>query len=153
LLSVLGKVSKVTNKVKNFFIMVIIVGVYLSALEWLGSGTKCVVKNISGIPCPSCGMTRSYLHVLEGDFQAAFYDHPLFFTVPFILIIAYILSVKYEDKKLTRILTILLFIIIAAFIIVYIYRMINYFPNTDPLKFYDRGIVPSIIRKLRLVFD
>lgn len=141
------------GKVKNFLIMVTIVGVYILTLEWLGSGTKCVIKNITGIPCPSCGMTRSYLHVLEGDFSSAFYDHPLFFTVPFILIIAYVLSVKHDDKKLNKILSIILFAIIGVFIIVYIYRMTQYFPHTDPLKFYERGIIPQIIRRIRLVFD
>jgi hypothetical protein len=133
--------------------MVIIAGLYLTALEWLDAGATCVIKNVAGIPCPSCGMTRSYLHVLEGDFQSAFYDHPLFLTVPFILIIAYVLSVKHDDKRLTRILTIILIIIIAVFIIVYIYRMIHYFPHTEPLKFNDRGVIPTIIRNLRLVFD
>lgn len=127
--------------------MVTIVGVYILSLEWLGSGTKCVIKNVTGIPCPSCGMTRSYLHVLEGDFSAAFYDHPLFFTVPFILIIAYVLSVKHDDKKLTKLLSAILFILIGIFIGVYIYRMFLYFPHTDPLKFYDRGIIPQVINK------
>lgn len=140
-------------KVKNFLIMFTIVVVYISALEWLGTGTKCVIKNITGIPCPSCGMTRSYLHVLDGNFSAAFYDHPLFFTVPLVLIITYVLSVKPEDKKLTKVLSIILYILIALFIIVYIYRMIHYFPHTDPLKFYDRGFIPTIIRQIRLVFD
>ena len=142
-----------SDKVKNFLIMVTIVSVYILSLEWLGTGTKCVIKNVTGIPCPSCGMTRSYLHVLEGDFSSAFYDHPLFFTVPFILVIAYILSVKHDDKKLSRNLSIILYILIGVFILVYIYRMIHYFPHTDPLKFYDRGIVPRIIERIRLVFD
>lgn len=133
--------------------MIIIISVYIVGLEWLGTGTKCVVKNITGIPCPSCGMTRSYLHVLEGDFSGAFYDHPLFFTVPIVILIAYVLSVKKEDPKITKILSIILYMIIVAFILVYIYRMIHYFPHTDPLKFYDKGVIPTIIRQLKLVFD
>lgn len=141
------------NKIKNLVIMVVIVITYILALEWLGSGTKCVIKNVSGIPCPSCGMTRSYLHVLHGEFGEAFYDHPLFFTVPIILVLAYLLSVNQHNKQVQRVLTIIMFVIIALFIILYVYRMILYFPDTDPLKFYDRGIIPTIIRRLRLVFD
>lgn len=144
--------NKVKIRLKNFTIMIVIFGIYLAILEWLDSGTKCVIKNVTGIPCPSCGMTRSYLHVLEGDFYEAFYDHPLFFTVPIILIAAFIISTEKENIKLTKRLTIFLFIMIALFIIVYVIRMIMYFPDTNPLKFYDRGIIPSLYRKILSFF-
>lgn len=133
--------------------MIGIVVTYILALEWLGSGTKCVIKNVSGIPCPSCGMTRSYLHVLHGEFPEAFYDHPLFFTVPIILVIAYMLSINQHNQQTTKVLTVIMFIIITMFIVLYVYRMILYFPHTDPLKFYDRGLIPTIIRRFGLVFD
>ena len=46
----------------------------------------CLFYNIFGLPCPSCGMTRSYLHLFHLDFKGAFHFHPLFWAVPFLLI-------------------------------------------------------------------
>ncbi len=36
----------------------------------------------TGLPCPTCGMTRAWIAVLTLDLSAAFAYHPLFWTVP-----------------------------------------------------------------------
>ena len=36
----------------------------------------------TGLPCPTCGMTRAWIAALQLDFQTAFAYHPLFWTVP-----------------------------------------------------------------------
>jgi hypothetical protein len=36
----------------------------------------CVLKNTVGVACPSCGTTRSILHVLHGDITHAFLLNP-----------------------------------------------------------------------------
>jgi hypothetical protein len=41
------------------------------------SATVCLFKNITGIPCPSCGITRSLLLLIAGDFQGALLMNPL----------------------------------------------------------------------------
>ena len=37
----------------------------------------CPIKLITGIPCPSCGSTRSVLNLFEGDFLSAIHTNPL----------------------------------------------------------------------------
>lgn len=37
----------------------------------------CIVRNITGVPCPGCGTTRSVMHVLHGDMQDALMSNPL----------------------------------------------------------------------------
>jgi hypothetical protein len=37
----------------------------------------CVLKNTFGLPCPSCGTTRSVLHLLHGDLSSAVLLNPL----------------------------------------------------------------------------
>ncbi len=37
----------------------------------------CMFKNVTGIPCPSCGSTRSVLALMEGDVGAALRLNPL----------------------------------------------------------------------------
>ena len=36
----------------------------------------CVLKNTVGLPCPSCGTTRSVLHLLHGDLSTALLMNP-----------------------------------------------------------------------------
>lgn len=37
----------------------------------------CLIKSATGVPCPSCGTTRSVLAGIKGDWQAAFHWNPL----------------------------------------------------------------------------
>lgn len=37
----------------------------------------CILKNTTGLPCPSCGTTRSVLHLLHGDFSTALLMNPI----------------------------------------------------------------------------
>ena len=44
----------------------------------------CVFVHFLGIPCPGCGMTRAVVSALHLDWQAAFFDHPMFWSMPFV---------------------------------------------------------------------
>ena len=37
----------------------------------------CLFRRLTGLPCPTCGVTRSALHFLQGDPRAACVEHPL----------------------------------------------------------------------------
>ncbi|NNE26355.1 MAG: DUF2752 domain-containing protein [Saprospiraceae bacterium] len=58
--------------------------------------TVCVFKNMTGIPCPSCGATRSVLSIMSGQFANAWYFNPLgflliaLFALPFWVILDFI---------------------------------------------------------------
>ncbi|AGA77308.1 DUF2752 domain-containing protein [Echinicola vietnamensis] len=43
--------------------------------------TLCLIKNVTGIPCPSCGITRAVMAIIHGDMNGAFYSNPLGFLV------------------------------------------------------------------------
>jgi len=38
---------------------------------------ECVFKGLTGIPCPTCGSTRSVIHLSHGDISAALFMNPL----------------------------------------------------------------------------
>ncbi|WP_363245110.1 DUF2752 domain-containing protein [Daejeonella sp.] len=45
----------------------------------------CLIKNITTIPCPSCGSTRSVLAITQGNFNEAFFINPLGYILAFIM--------------------------------------------------------------------
>lgn len=71
----------------------------VSAIEFSGI---CIFKNISAIPCPACGTTRSVLSIIDGDMSQAFSHNALGFLATCILIIApFWLAYDYVFKKAT----------------------------------------------------
>lgn len=47
----------------------------------------CLFRVLLHIDCPGCGMTRAYLSLLRLDFGAAFAYHPMFWSVPILLLL------------------------------------------------------------------
>lgn len=82
-------------------------------------GITCPIKYITGISCAGCGMTRAWIALLHLDISAAFMYHPLFFLPPLALIL-FLCRTKLNKK----VYYFCCGIILAAFIIVYLYRMI-----------------------------
>ena len=89
----------------------------------------CPLLSIVGIPCPSCGMTRAVLAVLNGDFRTAVYYHPLFF-VPAILPFLYIRR-KGSYVFKSRIRNGVVLGLLALLIITWILRLILGMPDTN----------------------
>jgi hypothetical protein len=48
----------------------------------------CIFRNLTGIPCPSCGSTRSVISVIKGEFYEALLLNPIGYILTFLLIIA-----------------------------------------------------------------
>ena len=91
--------------------------------------TPCIFKNMTGIACPSCGVTRSVLLLMHGNVESAILMNPLGLIITSIMVIApfwllYDVSLKKETlynsyKKAENVLktpyiAILLFVLIAA---------------------------------------
>lgn len=69
-------------------IRVLILSVFLWSVQVLSSAssgfttgpTLCMFRNVTGLPCPFCGTTRSIGHILIGDFESALRLNPLGFV-------------------------------------------------------------------------
>jgi len=59
----------------------------------------CLVKHITGIPCPSCGSTRSVLSLVQGKPAEAFYWNPFGFVILTTMILVPIWIVRDIIKK------------------------------------------------------
>ena len=95
-------------------------------LPWL-PGYSCPIRHATGVPCPSCFLTRSICASLGGDIQNAFKIHLFGPPLAILLILWSILSFK--KKKLLKInfKSNIFYAGFLFFLIYWIYRLIMYF--------------------------
>jgi hypothetical protein len=53
---------------------------------------SCVFNTMTGIPCPTCGVTRSLVHLAQGNFLTAFRMNPLFALMIVTALLAFMLN-------------------------------------------------------------
>jgi len=85
----------------------------------------CLNKKLFGLDCLGCGFQRSLLHVIKGDFIAAFNVYPAIYTL-ILLAIFLILNLKFKFKSGKKI--IIIFTIINVLIII-----ASYFIKMKPI--------------------
>jgi len=64
----------------------VLVAAMLLPTGWESPVPLCIVKGLTGLDCPGCGMTRAFLLVGHGRFADAAATHPL--SIPAALIVA-----------------------------------------------------------------
>ena len=63
----------------------------------------CLLRLVTGIPCPTCGMTRAWLACFRLELGAAFTYHPMFLSIP-VLALAFLLEgFAFPGKKATSV--------------------------------------------------
>lgn len=107
----------------------------------------CLFRAVTGVPCPSCGMTRAWFAAAQLDFQSAFQYHPLFLLAPVLLLF---LTDVIHWKPKTR--TIVLSCLALLFFAVYIVRMMLLFPHTPPMTPQENALLPRLLAWLRELF-
>jgi len=58
-----------------------------SSISFFSSHSVCIIKTVTGYPCPSCGTTRAIVTFFSGDVVSAFFINPLFFPILFTLLL------------------------------------------------------------------
>lgn len=100
------------------------------------TGSICLIRGLTGVPCPSCGMSRAIIAVINGDIINAFKFHPLFW-LPFVALLLIIFKRRFFKK--------ILICSIILIMLVYILRMTMLFPNIEPMQYNERSILNQII--------
>ena len=86
------------------------------------SGLDCLIKELTGLPCPTCGMTRAYKSLLRGEILMAFIYNPAFLTYPAAIVFCILTLIS---KKHKRLFAILFFLVIFILFAVWFIRLIN----------------------------
>lgn len=87
------------NRTKNILILLILI---LFLLFVLNVPVTCIFKSVTGISCPSCGMTRAFFAILHLNFIYAFFLNILsiplflFIVISLIIMIIEIFKNKFE---------------------------------------------------------
>jgi Protein of unknown function (DUF2752) len=86
---------------------------------------SCPFKKYFHIDCPGCGLQRSFLALLKGNFIESFKLYPA--TVPFIFLLVITIIHLKADLKFGATLIKILFVSITAIILIgYIYKIYNH---------------------------
>ena len=78
------------NRLKSGLILIILIS-FLCFVAIMP--VTCIFKTVTGISCPACGMTRSFISIMQFDFLEAFYQNLLgiplfiFLTISFFMLI------------------------------------------------------------------
>jgi len=81
-------------------ISIIIIGgiVYYFVNRFTGFGLKCAFHELTGLRCPSCGISHMFIDLAALDFKSAYKDNQfLFFTWPLVAVEIVYLLYRHES--------------------------------------------------------
>lgn len=90
---------------------------------WVIMRWPCVFRTVTGVPCPGCGLSRAWLAALRLDFGAAFGYHPMFWSIPVLVLYALFDGQIFKSRWLNfGILALLL----GSITVCYVIRLVSY---------------------------
>lgn len=132
----------IIEDVKQYYKAIILIIVYLGLMEGCFH-CICLLRAFTGLPCPGCGLTRATILLVTGHVTEAIHMHPMI-----IAIIGWILLFFYfryrKERKFPNWMLGLAIGIGVMMIAVYIYRMITYFPNCEPMNYNKENFLQKI---------
>ena len=119
----------------------IVVAVIMAVVSLLGHGL-CPSRELLGLPCPGCGLTRSILLILRGRFAESWRLQPFGYAW-LALAVVFILD-RYVFETHQRLWMGLLTVICIGMVVLYGYRMATLFPHTEPMTYYEENMMRRI---------
>lgn len=101
----------------------ILAAIIFVAVATLLFGGVCYFKRITGIPCPGCGLTRSFLLILQGKFSQAWELHP--FAYGWIVFAIIFLVDRYVLRGKEVLWKIALIVLCMGMLVLYCYRLLT----------------------------
>jgi Protein of unknown function (DUF2752) len=94
-------------------------------IAWLEAHmATCSYKKYLGVECPGCGMQRSFIELLKGNFYESFILYPALSTTIFLLFYL-VLHLIFKFKNGANILKIVFIINASIMVLNYIYKLLT----------------------------
>lgn len=97
---------------------------------WVALGLPCPVRQLTGIICPGCGMSRAWLAALRLELAEAFRYHPLFLCVPVVAVFVLYDCAPFKNSRLN---VWILGILLTALAVCYAFRLSCFLSGNLPL--------------------
>lgn len=122
------------------------IGLLLAAALMVGAGLLghgvCPSRELLGLPCPGCGLTRSILLILRGQFQESWQLQP--FGYAWLALAAVFAVERYVLETQQKLWKGMLAVICVGMVILYGYRMATLFPHTEPMTYYEGNLLRRV---------
>jgi len=116
------------------------------------TGTWCWFQAMIGVPCPGCGSTRAAVALLQGNLSEALFWHPLIIVSLILLPYLAVRSLFIKRKPFVAVEKFIILGACALYLIVFIVRMIMFFPHTPPMDMNDTTVLRQSLRLFGVVY-
>lgn len=116
-------------------------------------GKVCISRILFGIPCPGCGITRAFSLLFQGKIREATIMHPYWIGIV-ILLFSFLFS-RYcvkdikLSKKVVSVLKVCAIILLLSCIVYYIYRMMEWYPEREPMVYDSENLLYMFMRIIK----
>lgn len=108
----------------------------------------CPFLIFTGFPCAGCGMTRAVFYILTGRITRGMHLNP---AAPlWIIWISWFFWNRYVRGRYKKSAMLWLGAVCAVTFLIYVYRMVNYFPGDPPLVYYRGNLLRQILENSQL---
>ncbi len=90
---------------------------------WATKSWPCIIRTVTKLPCPGCGLTRAYLALFRLNLQAAFFFHPMFWSIP-LLVLFFLMDGQLFRSQWKN--TLLNTVLLGGFAVCYAIRLVVY---------------------------
>jgi len=123
------------------------VGIFVLFLVLFGD--VCPSQILFGFPCPGCGLTRAGVLVLKFQFARAWQMHPFIYV--WLCFAIYICYKRYIRGRKVKGIIPMVIVITLAMVVFYVYRMIYFYPEVEPMIQQNDSLYHSVMDFLRKI--
>lgn len=130
--------KRIVYDVNDHRILIIIIVAFIVTADLI-FGRMCPLVLFCGLPCPGCGLTRALYYLITGNIMKAFkMNASIFLWIPLII---WIFVDHYFLQRRSKKLSLILIMVCIITIAYYIYRLIDIYPDADPMIYYKTNLI------------
>ncbi len=143
-------IKRIKADIKAYGVAVLF-GLLFCAVANIIFGAFCPMVLITGLPCPGCGMTRSFLCFLMGEWALSYSMQPMMGL--WMLLGIYSVVCRYVLGKKVYGFYWIVSILLLALVVQYIYRLYFAFPGKIPMTYYSNNLLSYVIPNYTILLE